>query len=259
MSRPAHKAMIAIQSELKAPKGQENKFGGYRYRSCEDILEALKPLLLANSATITISDEVVEIGGRVYVKATAELAVEGGSVSVSGFARETESRKGMDASQITGAASSYARKYALNGLFAIDDTKDADATNKHDSEPQKPASKPEQPKPDPKPKADPRAVVAQRLEADKDAKWFEVVAWAKGPHKGRTLGDVAAEGDPEPLKQILDYIDPVALEYELAVKRLKAAIVEADSHEVGDADAAKPTATESGTPTDPKTGADCSF
>jgi hypothetical protein len=220
-----HAALVLIQSELKAPKSQENKFGGYRYRSCEDILEALKPWLNQTDTTLVITDEVKEIGGRVYVCATAEIRNENGSCSVTGFAREAESRKGMDDSQITGAASSYARKYALNGLFAIDDTKDADATNKHGSEPQKPASKP----PAEKPKADPRAVMAKRIEADKEAKWFEVVAWEKGPHKGLTLGDVAANGDATPIKQILDYIDPVALEHETAVTRLKDAITEAES------------------------------
>jgi len=126
-----------IQSELKAPKGQTNKFGGYKYRSCEDILTALKPLLSKWRCTLAISDDIVEVGGRVYVKATATLASSGDdysidySINVSGFAREAETKKGMDDAQITGSASSYARKYALNGLFAIDDTKDADATNTH--------------------------------------------------------------------------------------------------------------------------------
>jgi hypothetical protein len=124
-----------IQTELKAPKGQTNKFGGYRYRSCEDILTALKPLLAQYACTLAISDEIVEVGGRVYVMATATLAstsCEGDdAVSTSGFAREAETKKGMDDAQITGSASSYARKYALNGLFAIDDTKDPDATNEH--------------------------------------------------------------------------------------------------------------------------------
>jgi len=210
------KALAKIQRELKAPKGQTNKFGGYKYRSAEDILEALKPLL--GESTLTISDEVVLIGERYYVKASATLTAGDQTKTVCGWAREPEDKKGSDASQITGAASSYARKYALNGLFAIDDTKDADATNKHGSEPQKPASKP-----------DPRAVMAKRIEADKDAKWFDVVAWEKGPHKGLTLGDVAANGDAEPIKAILHYIDPVALEHETAVKRLKDAITEAES------------------------------
>jgi len=122
-----------IQSSLKAPKGQTNKFGGYRYRSAEDILEALKPLLGEWGCSLVIQDEMVEVGGRVYVKASANLIDnETESVlSTSAFAREAEVKKGMDDAQITGSASSYARKYALNGLFAIDDTKDPDATNTH--------------------------------------------------------------------------------------------------------------------------------
>ena len=117
-----------IQAELKAPKGQTNSFGKYKYRSCEDIVEAVKPILAKYELALLITDEIVEIGGRVYVKATAMISTEGDSKAscAIGYAREPESKKGMDESQITGAASSYARKYALNGLFAIDDTKDAD-------------------------------------------------------------------------------------------------------------------------------------
>lgn len=120
-----------IQSKLKAPKNQYNSFGKYSYRSCEDILEALKPLLAEQDAAIIIDDEIVCIGNRYYVKATARLADKGNVWSVTAYAREPESRKGMDEAQVTGATSSYARKYALNGLFAIDDTKDPDVTNKH--------------------------------------------------------------------------------------------------------------------------------
>lgn len=121
------KELIAIQSELKAPKGQFNSFGKYKYRSAEDILEALKPVLKAHNCFITLSDSVSQIGDRYYITATATLFnSEGISISVTGMAREEENKKGQDASQITGTASSYARKYALNGLFAIDDTKDAD-------------------------------------------------------------------------------------------------------------------------------------
>lgn len=119
-----------IQKELKAPKGQFNKFGNYKYRSCEDILEAVKPLL--GDCCLTISDDIVLIGDRYYIKATARLALSNEDyIENSAFAREAFDKKGMDESQITGASSSYARKYALNGLFAIDDTKDADATNTH--------------------------------------------------------------------------------------------------------------------------------
>lgn len=120
-----------IQCELKAPKTQMNKFGGYAYRSCEDILEAVKPLLQKYEAVLTIGDEIIAVADRIYVKATATLKGKDGEVSVSAYAREPANKKGSDESQITGAASSYARKYALNGLFAIDDAKDADATNTH--------------------------------------------------------------------------------------------------------------------------------
>jgi len=121
-----------IQCELKAPKTQMNKFGGYAYRSCEDILESVKPLLQKYEVALMLSDEIMQIGARIYVKATAALKGKGGEVSASAYAREPENKKGSDESQITGAASSYARKYALNGLFAIDDAKDADATNTHE-------------------------------------------------------------------------------------------------------------------------------
>ena len=120
-----------IQKTLKAPKSQDNKFGGYKYRSCEDILEAVKPLL--DGAVVTISDTIRSVGNRIYVEAEATFSDGVNQVCVTAFAREPESRKGMDDSQITGAASSYARKYALNGLFLIDDTKDADATNEHET------------------------------------------------------------------------------------------------------------------------------
>lgn len=127
--------LIMIQSELKAPKNQRNTFGNYNYRNCEDILEAVKPLLAKNNCILKLTDDIVLIGDRFYVKATATISnCEGKSESVTAFARESLDKKGMDASQITGATSSYARKYALNGLFCIDDTKDADATNTHDKE-----------------------------------------------------------------------------------------------------------------------------
>lgn len=136
----AHSALLLnlaqIQSELKAPKGQRNTFGKYNYRSCEDILEAVKPLLTERGLVILITDDIVQIGERYYVRATATIYdSEGSYISNSALAREELKRSGMDASQITGATSSYARKYALNGLFAIDDTKDADATNKGQDEP----------------------------------------------------------------------------------------------------------------------------
>lgn len=143
--------LIKIQAELRAPKTQVNTFGKYKYRSCEDIIEAVKPLLAREGLLMTISDEIVNMGDRFYVKATVTVlnlevqtvdhlvdSAQGAKyfstsdgLSVSAYAREEETIKGMQAAQITGAASSYARKYALNGMFAIDDTKDADSTNTH--------------------------------------------------------------------------------------------------------------------------------
>jgi len=117
-------SLIEIQAKLKAPKNQYNKFGKYNFRSCEDIFEAVKPLL--GDSLLTLSDDIVEVGGRVYVKATAIFADEGFHTQTTAYAREPAERKGMDASQITGTASSYARKTALGGLFLIDDTKDVD-------------------------------------------------------------------------------------------------------------------------------------
>lgn len=125
-----HEALRNVQKQLKAPKGQYNSFGKYKYRSAEDIIEAVKPVLYDNGLSLNIKDDVVMIGSRIYVKATATLYNDGGdSISTEAFAREEDAKKGMDASQVTGATSSYARKYALNGLFAIDDTKDADYLN----------------------------------------------------------------------------------------------------------------------------------
>ncbi|WP_418309558.1 ERF family protein [Phascolarctobacterium succinatutens] len=123
-----YEKLSKVQSELKAPKGQYNSFGKYKYRSCEDILEAVKPLNAKHGVVLTVSDEVVEISNRFYVKATATLVdIESGEkVTNTALAREDDAKKGMDGSQITGTASSYARKYCLNGLFCIDDTKDAD-------------------------------------------------------------------------------------------------------------------------------------
>lgn len=124
------KELVDIQSKLKAPKGQYNSFGKYKYRSCEDILEAVKPLLKENNCTLTIADDIMLVGDRFYVKAIVTLKNSSGeTVTTTAFAREEESKKGMDGSQVTGASSSYARKYALNGMFCIDDTKDSDTTN----------------------------------------------------------------------------------------------------------------------------------
>lgn len=136
--------LVIIQQELIAPKNQFNGFGKYNYRSCEDILEGLKPCLKKVKAAVTITDEIVYIGDRYYVKATARLInadIDGGCIENTAYAREDEKKSGMDVSQITGSASSYARKYALNGLFAIDDVKDADTRDNRqkDAEDQKKA------------------------------------------------------------------------------------------------------------------------
>ena len=140
--------LLSIQTELKAPKNQFNSFGNYNYRSCEDILEAVKPLCKKGNVLLTLSDTIKHVGERYYVEATATLydVETDGCISVSAYAREEETKKGMDSSQITGAASSYARKYALNGLFNIDDTKDSDSTNEGEGKH----------KTSPKPKAEPK-------------------------------------------------------------------------------------------------------
>lgn len=123
--------LAEFQSKLKAPKGQYNNFGKYKYRSAEDIVEAVKPIINPEGFSLILSDEIIQVGERVYVKAIVTLSNGTINYQTTAFAREEEEKKGMDSSQITGAASSYARKYALNGLFAIDDTADSDATNDH--------------------------------------------------------------------------------------------------------------------------------
>lgn len=128
-----------IQAELKAPKSQRNNFGNYNYRSCEDILEAVKPLLAREGLVLTITDSIEMVGNRYYVKATATVTDGEKSISTTAYAREADGRKGMDESQVTGSSSSYSRKYALNGLFCIDDTKDADTMD--NTEKQKAAPK----------------------------------------------------------------------------------------------------------------------
>lgn len=126
-----YEKLLNIQVELKAPKSQTNNFGRYNYRSCEDILEAVKPILKKEKCVVIVNDEIEQVDNRFYVKATVSLVdVESGEIiASSAYAREEENKKGMDSSQVTGASSSYARKYALNGLFAIDDTRDSDVTN----------------------------------------------------------------------------------------------------------------------------------
>jgi len=175
--------LSAIQKELKAPKSQYNNFGKYKYRSCEDILEAVKPLL--DGTPLTISDELMLIGDRYYVKATVNFGGTNG-ITVSAYAREENEKKGMDASQITGAASSYARKYALNGLFLIDDTKDSDTTNTHGNfakpETPKAPTQPEQPNdvPDPPlPPDPPETKMSQRSQWTIIAQLAGKLSWTK--------------------------------------------------------------------------------
>jgi hypothetical protein len=141
---PVFHKLAAIQAQLKAPKSQYNSFGNYKYRKAEDILEAVKPLLADQGCILTCSDELVNMGDRYYVKATATLTdiENGGQILCTAYAREEESKKGMDGSQVTGASSSYARKYALNGLLCIDDTQDSDTTNVGDGEQKKTTPKP---------------------------------------------------------------------------------------------------------------------
>lgn len=144
--------LLSVQTELKAPKGQYNSFGKYKYRSCEDILEAVKPILAKYKASITVSDDLVQIGNRIYVKATArflDAEVACPSIDNTAFAREPDTKKGMDESQITGTASSYARKYALNGLLLIDDTKDADTDENRNERENREKKQKEQPKQEP--------------------------------------------------------------------------------------------------------------
>ncbi len=132
-----YQKLLNIQNSLKAPKNQFNKFGNYSYRSAEDILEGVKPILAENKTTLVIDDMIIQVGDRYYVEATAKLInteKPDEMVQATAYAREDERKKGMDLSQLTGSTSSYARKYALNGLLAIDDTKDSDATNKHGKE-----------------------------------------------------------------------------------------------------------------------------
>lgn len=163
-----YEKLSMIQQELIAPKNQYNSFGDYKYRSCEDILEGLKPCLQKTKTAVTISDELVLIGERYYIKATATIFdCEGeGNVSNTAYAREIESRPKMDVSQITGSASSYARKYALNGLFAIDDVKDADSRDNSKNEPEKKAV--EQKKP-----AQPKAEADEQKKAEEEQKKIE--------------------------------------------------------------------------------------
>ena len=145
--------IIKLQTELKVPKNQYNSFGNYKFRSCEDIVEGIKPHLKELNLILIISDEMILLGERYYIKATAKLFDEANSIEATGYAREEKEKKGMGSAQLTGSTSSYARKYALNGLLAIDDNKDDDSAKKHGKElaPKKPASNSKTPPPDKKP------------------------------------------------------------------------------------------------------------
>lgn len=160
------KELIKIQQQLKAPKKHRNNFGGYNYRSCEDILEAVKPICHELGCFITITDDIITSADRVYIKATATIHnAEGQLFSVSAFAREEETKKGMDAAQITGSASSYARKYALNGLLAIDDTRDPDAQTQS---------------------AQPARKQVTSADLDNTDKSYKLIAWAKAQYEKAT-------------------------------------------------------------------------
>ena len=176
-----------IQVELKAPKSQRNNFGNYNFRNCEDILEALKPLLLREKIIIQLSDELVQTGDRFYIKATATLIdVESGEKhSATAFAREELSKKGMDGSQITGASSSYARKYALNGLLAIDDTKDSDTTNTHNNNEPKNQKK--------QVSAEEKRKNGEDIIARNTTKYNEMINSFFEIHKAKTLSDLSNE------------------------------------------------------------------
>lgn len=160
--------LASVQARLRAPKGQYNSFAKYHYRSAEDIIEAVKPLVHEQGMALTISDELVQVGDRYYVRATAAVSDGEQTVAVTGFAREASERKGMDDSQITGSASSYARKYALNGLFAIDDGKDADATQGQPAPARKATPKPA---PEPSPLGEQDVVLRADADFSGDDQW----------------------------------------------------------------------------------------
>jgi len=164
-----HDKLNQIQTTLNAPKNLFNKFGNYAYRNLEGILAGVKPLLRETGCTLTIDDDIVEIGGRIYVKSTATIRYGDEFIYCNGFAREEETKKGMDASQITGAASSYARKYACNGLLAIDDTVDADGFNTHGRDEVKPTPPKQPTKPTTKAKLSDLSKVKESLKKDREA------------------------------------------------------------------------------------------
>lgn len=220
--KPTASVLNYIQTNLKAPKNQYNSYGGFHYRSCEDVLNALKPFLAETGTELIINDDIAEAAnGRVYIKATARLCKDGEVLAQSeAFAREQESKKGMDESQVTGATSSYARKYALNGLFLIDDSKDADALPKDGDkktdaskkasgagqrgESKPPKEPPETPKEPPK-----KPTEADWVQKHADDKWHGILwPWPKHASlKGRTLGDIAMDGEPDILQKAWRYFN----------------------------------------------------
>ena len=169
--------LCAIQTALKAPKSQYNEFGKYKYRKAEDILEAVKPLLLQQGCVLTCSDELLLIGDRYYIKATATITCveDGSAISTTAYAREEEEKRGMDGSQVTGASSSYSRKYALNGLLCIDDTADSDTTNQGETKEKKTRKASPAPAPAPKPEAQ-----TQYNPVSPQQYWSIVKAYAEG-------------------------------------------------------------------------------
>lgn len=195
MNAETYEKLGRVQRSLNAPKNLFNKFGGYAYRSAEGILEAVKPLLSQENAVITLTDEVREIGGRIYVEACASFISNGDIISVKAYAREEESKKGMDAAQVTGSVSSYARKYALNGLLLIDDNKDPDALNDHGKGEAKPESKPAQAKAEVK--SDKPVNIERQAEPDRTLNPDEIKAtidWAKKLHPDALEAVMAAWG-----------------------------------------------------------------
>lgn len=206
--------LIAVQTALKAPKGQYNSFGRYSYRSCEDILEAAKPLLSEQGLLLTLTDEPVLVGERTYIKATATVTDGKTNVSATAYAREEDEKKGMDGSQVTGTASSYARKYALNGLFLIDDTKDADTLDNRPKKPAKAAQKPSAPRKQPSAQA--RAW--KRLQAA--CKAYEAAHPQEGKPEGWALEGVKLRSDlpskDEPDEVRAEWFEAVAEEFEAA-------------------------------------------
>ncbi len=218
MTSKIYAKLSEIQAELKAPKSQYNEFGKYKYRKAEDILEAVKPYLHAHGCTLTCTDELMLVGDRYYIKATATLTCieDGSEVSTNAYAREEEEKKGMDGSQVTGASSSYARKYALNGLLCIDDTADSDTTNTGETaqKPRKPAGK-EKPAPKvekaPQPKE--TASTGQQQEPTRET-WVKWIAEGAKNKAGVSAFDLYVS-KYHPTEEDLAELDSQVLRYRL--------------------------------------------